>query len=189
MSHRRFALRLALTVVTVVLLAACSHDPLPVVPSAPAEDGPDRNFSADYTLTLEAASNCDSDVPTGGIGVPLAAELRRRSYDATMTRDGSRLQIVLTEPRFEDWTGNSRRISGTVTKAGANFVIGTDPACWFSDLTERLPDGSALQISGFAQTTGSAGVLSGTFFGYFSHTSATAWLGDCGGSRFTLTPR
>ena len=154
------------------------------VPAPGVESG--RNFSGDYTLALEAASDCDSGIWSGK---PLAVELRRRSFDATMTQDGSRLQIVLTEPRFEDWTDNARRLSGTVTKSGANFVIGTDPANWFSDLTERLPDGSTLQISGFAKTTGSSGVLSGAFSGYFSHASAAEWLGDCDGSRFTLSPR
>ena len=181
MSHQRFAVWLVLLVVAFPL-SGCS-DPLPVTPSPPAvEQG--RNFSGDYTLTLEAASDCDSDVPTGELGPPIAVELKRRSYDATMTQDGSRLQIVLTEPRFEDGTENSRRISGKVTKAGANFVIGGG-----SELVEHLPDGSTLLIWGFAQTTGSSGVLSGWFEGYFSHSSPTVWLGACGGSRFTLAPR
>jgi len=187
MSHSRFAVSLVLIAASALSLSACADDPLPVAPSAPAGD-PQATFSVDYTLTLEAASDCDSDLPTGALGIPLAMDLRKRSYDATMTRNGSRLQVVLTEPRFADWTANARRFSGTITKSGANFEIGTDPA-GLADLVERLPDGSTLQISGFARTTGSAGVLSGTFFGYFGHASATAWLGECGGSRFTLTPR
>ena len=189
MSHQRFALKLATAIFFAIAVAGCGDDPLPVVPSPPVEAPASQKFSGDYTLTLEAASDCDSDVPTGQLGPPLALELKRRSYDATVTQAGSRVQIVLTEPRFEDWTENSRRISGTVTKSGANFVIGTDPAGWFSDLIERLPDGSTLQISGHAQTTGSAGVLTGGFFGYFSHSSAAGWLGACGGFKFTLAPR
>jgi hypothetical protein len=188
MSHRRFALSVALALVSATLVTGCGHDPLGSAPSPPV--GPQQpSFSGDYTLTLEAASDCDSDVPTGLLGPPLAMDLRKRSYDATVTQADSRLQIALTEPRFEDRTGNSRRFSGTVTKSGANFVIGTDPAGWPSDLTERLPDGSTLQISGFAHTTRSSGVLSGLFIAYFSHANATEGLGVCGGSRFTLSPR
>ena len=47
-----------------------------------------------YALTLESASSCND------VAKPLAVELRRRSYNATLTQDGSRLQIVLTDPRI-----------------------------------------------------------------------------------------
>jgi len=141
-----------------------------------------RNLGGDYTLTLEAASSC-------GSSKPLAVELRRRSYDANVTQDGLRLQGVLTEQRFEPWTDNAGRFSGTVTPDGARFEIGMDPAHWFSDLVERLPDGSTLEINGTAKTTGSSGVLSGAFSGWFSHGGPSGWLGDCDGSRFTLSPR
>jgi hypothetical protein len=122
---------------------------------------------------------------------PLVAELRRRSYEATVTQNGSSLQVVLTEPRFEDWhSEDAGRFTGNITSTGVNFYIGRDRAGWFSLLWERLPDGSTLQIEGSANTTESSGVLSGALAGWFTYLGSKGEpLGECDGSRFTLSRR
>ena len=137
-------------------------------------------LSGHYTLTLEAGSSCT---------VPLAAELRRRSYDATVTQNGTRLEVVLTEPRFVILADNNGRFSGTVTATGATFVI---EGGWTSgnNLMEQLTDGSVLEIYGTAHATESSGVLSGSLSGWFSHYRWVGpYLGECDASRFTLSRR
>ena len=137
------------------------------------------NLSGNYTLTLEAGSSCSG---------PLAEELRRRSYDATVTRSGTRLEVMLTEPRFVNPADTHGRFSGTVTSTGATFFIES----WMSgsSLMEQLPDGSVLQIDGIAHTTESSGVLSGSLSGSFTHYRAVGPYADtCDASRFTLSRR
>ena len=137
-------------------------------------------LSGHYTLTLEAGSSCS---------VPLAADLRRRSYDASVTQHGTRLEVVLTEPRFVNPADTHGRFSGVVTSTGATFHIES----WTSgsNLMEQLPDGSVLEIYGTAHTTESSGVLSGSLSGWFTQYRAVGpYLGGaCDASRFTLSRR
>jgi hypothetical protein len=77
--------------------------------------------SGNYTLTLEAGSNCS---------VPLAVELRRRSYDASVTQNGTRLEVVLTEPRFvipDDTNGRFSGISRGLCPDGSTITARSAP--------------------------------------------------------------
>ena len=138
-------------------------------------------LAGSYTLTLEAGSSCS---------VPLAAELQRRSYDATVSQKGLGLDVVLTERRFSAYTDYPGRFSGTVTATGATFYL---DGGWttLASVTEALPDGSIMEIWGAADTTASSGVFSGPFSGRFSHYRdfSGPYLGDCNASRFTLSRR
>jgi hypothetical protein len=128
-----------------------------------------------YTLTLESASSCS---PTH----PLAEDLRRRTYDATVTRNGTFLLVVLTGKRFSSYSGG--RFYGWPTASGAMFNLEESP------VAEDLPDGSVLEIWGTAQTTRLSSGFSGALDGYFIH---HRWgndnIGQCGAFRFTLTRR
>ena len=137
-------------------------------------------LAGSYTLTIEAGSSCR---------VPLAEELQRRSYLASVTQDGTRLDVVLTEPRFVNPEENNGRFFGHVTSTGVSFLI---EGGWTigSTLMEQLPDGSVLAISGIVHTTESSGVLSGSLYGWFSHyRGAGLSLGECDAARFTLSRR
>jgi hypothetical protein len=135
--------------------------------------------SGNYTLTLESASSCHATHP-------LAEELRRRTYDATVTQNGTLLLVVLTEKRFSSYSDG--RFYGWVTASGASFNL--EESTWVSPVTEDLPDGSVLEIWGTAQTTRLSSGFSGALDGYFIH---HRWgndnIGQCGAFRFTLTRR
>ena len=148
-----------------------------------AVDATARHLAGYYTLVVEAGGNCGSPA--------LAYDLRRRSYDAIIVQDGAKLEVRLTEPRFvssEFFPGD--RFSGAVTPAGASFTINGDYYSATTELSERLPDGSLLFISGGATTTRSSAGLTGVFSGYFAHVfTGGGFIGGCSGSRLTLTPR
>lgn len=150
---------------------------------------PRLNLAGSYTLTVDAAAGCS-----------FPAALQHRSYDALVTQSGVTLVVALTEPRFSlDGSGHGNHFSGHVDPAGATFTLGGFASDWglsvYPDLAERLPDGRVLVVSGTPVTTGSAAGLSGTLnFGLSLWDSRfpgndSSWLGDCGGGRFTLTPR
>ena len=148
-----------------------------------AVDSTARNLAGHYTLVVEAGTNCGSPA--------LANDLRRRSYDAIIVQDGAKLEVRLTEPRFvssEFFPGD--RFSGAVTPAGANFTVNWDYYSATTELSERLPDGSMLLISGGATTTRTSSGLTGVFSGYVAHVSAgSVFIGGCPASRLSLTPR
>jgi len=150
-------------------------------------DGTLRNYGGNYTLVVEARANCGG--PT-----PLANEWKRRTYDATVLQIGSKLEVQLTESRFVSAPSfRGDRFGGSITPAGATFAIEWD--YYYSgvaNITERLPDGSRLYISGTATTTGAPAGLSGVFSGFFDHYGAPGgegYLGGCQAERLSLTPR
>jgi hypothetical protein len=148
-----------------------------------AVDSAARNLAGNYTLVVEAGTNCGSPA--------LKNELRRRSYDAIIVQDGAKLEVRLTEPRFvssEFFPGD--RFSGSVTPAGANFTVNWEYYSALTELSERLSDDSVLTISGSATTTGTSAGLTGVFSGYFAHASAgSVFIGGCPASRLSLTRR
>ncbi len=143
-------------------------------------DGTLRNFTGPYTLTIEGAPGCP------GTPRPLAPELRRRTYDAVVTQNGSRVEVTVAGPALA-----GDRFSGHLTLAGANFLIDWGYYDIHSQLTERLQDGAYLVIWGTATTSGSPAGLSGRFSGGFEHFTYPPWetRGSCGGATFSLTPR
>jgi hypothetical protein len=149
-------------------------------------DGALRNYGGNYTLVVEARANC-------GGPRPLATEWKRRTYDATVLQNGSKLEVQLTEPRFVSTPSfRGDRFGGAITPVGANFLIEWD--YYYSgvaNITERLPDGSTLYISGSATTSGSPSGLSGVLSGFFDHYSpgGEAYVGGCQAERLSLTPR
>ena len=144
-----------------------------------------RNFSGNYTLVVEAAANCTGPRP-------LQADLKQRTYDATVIQNGSRLQVRLTEPRFISGPSiDGNRFDGTVTPSGANFTIAWDYYySGLSEISERLSGDESLLISGSATTTEGGSGVAGPFSGDFSHYSTSrGYLGGCQASSFTLTRR
>jgi hypothetical protein len=143
-------------------------------------DGSIGNLSGNYTLTVEAAANCPNTTR------PLAQDLRRRSYEASIRQNGSRLEVFVNDPRM---VGN--QFSGNVTPTGATFTVDWGYYDIYSQLAERMEDGAYLSIWGNAFTTNSSGNLSGTFNGGFEHFMYPPWSprGSCSAASFSLTRR
>ena len=157
------------------------------------------DLSGPYTLTIDAA--CSTSTPVG-------AELRHRSYSASLTQSGSTVEVVLTESsRFR--VNNARRgdgFMGHVDAAGATFTLGDnffpyygpsyDPLT-YPRVVERVSNGTFLGIDGTALTKGSRSGLSGDLRGFLVQYDASfpgiplRLLGSCYSTahRFTLTPR
>ena len=147
-------------------------------------DGTLRNYSGNYTLVVEARESCGSPRP-------ITSEWKRRTYDATVLQSGSMLDVQLTEPRFVSSQGvRGDRFVGSVSPAGANFIIDWEYYSPVANITERLPDGSTLYVFGTASTSGSPAGLSGVFSGWFDHTSVSGqYVGSCQSASLSLTPR
>jgi Carboxypeptidase regulatory-like domain len=156
------------------------------------------DLAGPYTLTIDAA--CSTSTPVG-------AELRHRSYSASLTQSGSTVEVVLTESsRFR--VNNARRgdgFVGRVDAAGATFILGDnffpyygpyDPFT-YPTVVERVSNGTFLGIDGTAVTKGSRSGLSGDLRGFFVQYDSSfpgiplRPLGSCYSTahRFTLTPR
>ncbi len=54
---------------------------------------------------------------------PLAAELRHRSYEASLTQTGSKIDVCLTEPRFVLDNGKGNRFTGRVKGSTVTFEL------------------------------------------------------------------
>ncbi|MGB2714824.1 MAG: carboxypeptidase-like regulatory domain-containing protein [Vicinamibacterales bacterium] len=152
-----------------------------------------------YTLAIDAAC---------ATSTPVAADLRHRTYAASVTQSGSTVEVVLAEPsRFRiNPARRGDRFTGRVDAAGATFTLGDnfypyygpsyDPLT-YPTIVERLSNGSFLGIDGTARTTGSRGGLSGNLQGFLLHYDSTfpsiplRLLGSCYSTthRFTLTAR
>jgi carboxypeptidase family protein len=157
------------------------------------------DLAGPYTLTIDAA--CSTSTPVG-------ADLRHRSYSASLTQSGSTVEVVLTESsRFR--VNNARRgdgFMGRVDAAGATFTLGDnffpyygpayDPFT-YPTVVERVSNGTFLGIDGTALTKGSRSGLSGDLRGFLVHYESSfpaiplRLLGSCYSTahRFTLTPR
>lgn len=131
---------------------------------------------------------------------PLPAELRQRTYQATITQKGPNLVVLLTAPQFLVVAGLGDHFAGTADAGGgATFDMSTWGDPYYGapqthpDVAERLPDGTILAIQGHARTTGSGGS------GYVSQGSIThyrleagglgTFLGGCSLGGMSLTPR
>jgi hypothetical protein len=159
------------------------------------------DLAGEYGLVIEAACATSTPVP---------ADLRHRSYAATLTQSGSTLEVVLTEPRFRiNSAGRGNRFGGRVDAAGATFnlagfdeqdyyAVPTNPASHAS-VVESLASGTFLVVTGTALTSGASGSLSGSLQGFFAHYDSrfltipllSSSTGTCYSvaHRFTLTRR
>jgi hypothetical protein len=154
-------------------------------------------LTGDYTLTIEVVGAC-------GGSPPLRTDLRRRSYEAVSTQNGSNVLVTLTEPRFEG--GDSSRghsFRGQASAASAQVTLGPFADYYYyyygkayPDVAEQLPDGTYLVPSGTTSVTGSSDRVSGDLYGAISNWDSTfpsdnsALIGVCDGRfRFTLTRR
>jgi hypothetical protein len=118
------------------------------------------DYSGTYTLTLGGG------VCTNAGSRPTASTLR--TYTALVVHNASTLDVRLSGASFE--TGDS--FPGQVRAAGVTFTLIPGSIDW-AQVTERLPDGTWLEIGGAAVTTPSPSGLSGTFEGTF-----TQWTYD-----------
>ena len=136
-----------------------------------------------YTLTVSVNGACQSFG-----GTPLPADLRRRTYTADVTQNGSDLLVSLSGAMFaQNGGGLGNHFRGTSTGNGATFRLNS---YWdfyyyglYPDLAERMSDGTVLAIGGNASTAVSAAGLNGTLLGDMSYFGAPflegAWLGWC----------
>jgi hypothetical protein len=136
-----------------------------------------------YTLTVSVNGNCQSFGST-----PLPMELRRRTYTADVTQNGSDLLVNLSGATFAQNSGGlGDHFRGTTTSNGATFRL-TDYWSFYyygnyPDVAERMSDGTVLVVGGTASTTLSASGLNGTLAGDMSYFGSAfpeyAWLGWC----------
>jgi hypothetical protein len=148
---------------------------------------PPHNLAGTYTLTVESQTECSGDPP-------LRPDLRRRTYTAVISQTDWRLEVRLTEPRFVNILGTIlSEFTGYVTPQGATFVVMEDGYDASYRIVEQLPDGTVLNLSGSATTSGSSAGLSGPYRGEFRHWERfpfpTQNLGFCAARTFTLTPQ
>jgi hypothetical protein len=157
------------------------------------------DLAGPYTLAIDAACSTST---------PVAADLRHRSYAASVTQSGSTVEVVLSESsRFRiNPARRGDRFTGRADAEGATFTLGEnfypyygpsyDPLT-YPTVVERLSNGTFLGIDGTARTTGSRGGLSGNLQGFLLEYDSTfpsiplRLLGSCYSTmhRFTLTPR
>lgn len=144
-----------------------------------------KQYAGDYELTVEAAAGCS-----------LPDELRRRTYAATVTQIGARLDVRLTEPRFAlGRNGFGDRFHGDLTPTGATFHLGYSFAyyyAYYAAVRERLADGTTFIPHGVASTRGSPSGLTGRFDGWLMHATLADFpviLGQCQAASFSLLPR
>jgi hypothetical protein len=132
------------------------------------------DLAGPYMLTI--------DVACGSTSTPVAADLRRLSYAASLTQNGPTLEVVLTESsRFRvNSARRGDRFSGRADAAGATFNLGDAffpyylpyAPSTYPNVVERLSDGTFLAVDGTVLTTGSAAGLSGLLTGGVSRYSS-----------------
>lgn len=158
-------------------------------------EGGRASIAGDYTMTVDAgASGCFSKA--------LPEELRRRSYDATVTQNGPRLEVRLTSPAFAlDGQGRGNRFNGTASSTQARLTMADFGWPYYSptapthpDIAERLPDGTTLVVAGEATLSQTADGWSGTMLGYLSQYDGgnfpnVRFMSGCPASRVTLSRR
>jgi hypothetical protein len=133
-------------------------------------DGPRRNLSGTYRLTLEAVESPHCS-PSGTSSLPDAA--RTRSYDATVAQHGAGLTVTLGGADFIVTNGRGNHFDGIVDpNDSVTFSIGDDNYYYYyysglEDLVERFNDTSALVINGVISAKANAGGMAGTLNGRF----------------------
>lgn len=154
-----------------------------------------------YTLAIDAACRTST---------PVAADLRNRSYAASLTQNGSTVEVVLTESRFRvNSAGRGDRFRGRVDAAGATFNLegfseldyywGPNDPATYANVVERLPGGTFLVVTGTVLANGTSGGVSGNLQGFFVQYDSrfptipllSSSVGTCYSvtHRFTLTRR
>jgi hypothetical protein len=125
---------------------------------------PRSEVSGVYTLTITAANDCRT---------PLPEEFRIRTYTATLTQQGPRLDAALSGTTFLlNKQGRGNRFAGRVEPGQVSFSLNTED--WYNyypyvpdyypDVVEQLPSGH-LTVSGSAVATISGTRLAGTLNG------------------------
>ncbi len=139
---------------------------------------PRPDISGTYTLTL-GSERCDG-------ARPLPADLRKRVYSASVAQTGSAVTVTLSGPDF--WTRPpqlANHFSGAVEAAGATFRLSFGSYYYYStlpDITERLPNGHLLIVTGRATTSLTDNGLSGTLNGSITQLEnlfSTSVVGVC----------
>ena len=120
-----------------------------------------------YTLTLDMPAGCTGDI---------SADLRRRSYEATVTQAGAVVEVILTEPRFRvNHQNRGNRFTGYADSERVTFTLGGFDSYFYPTyspfaypaVAERLADGSILVPSGHAVVVRAGAGLSGGFNAWF----------------------
>jgi hypothetical protein len=124
------------------------------------------DVSGSYRLTIAGA----------GCSAPLS---EARSYDATISQQGSQLTAVLTGADFIVERGRGNRFTGTIDGGDRiTFTIGDGSFYYFYDglfdLIERISAINAVIVDGIATATPSSTGISGTLAGYFLLTRGVA---------------
>ena len=159
-----------------------------------AVDGGRTSLAGDYTMTVEAGV-CHNP--------PLPDDLRRRTYEATVSQNGAHLQVLLTSPAFAmSAQGQGNRFGGLVSsnQARLEMVNWADPYYYgptvqtHPDVAERLSDGTTLVLAGTVNLSQTADGWAGTMSGYLTQYNSgnfpnVRYLGSCSASRITLSRR
>jgi hypothetical protein len=122
-------------------------------------------LSGQYRLTI-SATGCSS----------ISGELQRRSYDATLDQQGSRVSVTLSGADFIVVSGRGNHFEGSYDTDGrVTFnLLGSAPFFYYyyyyyftqpPDVVERVTPSSALVISGNASTRVNGGVIAGDLNG------------------------
>lgn len=120
------------------------------------------DISGRYMLTIGS-----QDCTTSAWSVPLQPDLRQRTYSAEIVQNGTRAIVTVAGPVF-----SSNKFEGTVEPGGATFRLAQGSYYYYGvlpALTERLPDGTILAVTGSAATTLSGRGLAGTLRGSILH--------------------
>jgi hypothetical protein len=160
-----------------------------------AVNGGRAAVAGDYTMTVDAgASGCYTRA--------LPDDLRRRSYEATVTQNGPRLDVRLTSPAFVlDAQGRGNRFNGVASSTQARLTMLDFGWPYYSptapthpDIAEKLSDGTTLVLAGTADLSQTAQGWSGTMVGYLTQYSSgnfpnVEFLSGCPAIRVTLSRR
>lgn len=104
---------------------------------------------------------------------PLTGEAMTRRYTATVTQNGPRLTMALSDAEFVIVSGRGNTISGTTDPNDFMRLTIAGPSDYYyayyriSDLVERLSDGTQLLISGSVAASGNSQRIAGTLEGSF----------------------
>jgi len=158
-------------------------------------DGGRASIAGDYTMTVDAGSS-------GCQRPALPEELRRRTYEATVTQNGPRLEVRLTSPTFVvDAQGRGNRFNGVASSTQASLTMVdfgwpyySPTAQFHPDIAERLSDGTTLVVAGTVDLSQTGGGWSGTLLGYLTQYDGgnfpnVRFLSGCPAIRVTLSRR
>jgi hypothetical protein len=116
--------------------------------------GPKSPLVGTYTLAVDVTGTCSA----------IPSDLQHRRYDATVTQNGTNLEVTLTEPRFKlNSSKQGNRFSGRLDATGATFFL-SDLGYYYyyyPSVAEQLPNGTVLVIAGQVAMKGTAGGMSG----------------------------